>query len=308
MAVQYFPLQSKNILNQVKAPSMPFEWSINPYRGCQHGCSFCYARSTHSFLGAETDDTFQKQIFIKENASDALRRQIEQMLKSKRPAEIGKVAIGTATDPYQPIEAKAELTRRCLEILAEYRILASITTRSPLVLRDIDLLRKIPSITVNFSINTMNFDTVRRMEPATSHPLKRLESVKQLVGEGIQSGIFLAPILPWITDSESELEATVKTASEHDAQFVMSSYLRLSTNEVKVWYFKTLSEHYPHLSEAYARLFEYSAYVPDHYRKPKEALIQGFIRKYQIKPKEAFLKKQTNMEIENQPEQLHFSF
>src|SRR5690606_5973923 len=141
------PIAAKTVLNPVRAPSMPFRWSVNPYRGCRHGCSFCYARSTHLYLDQPADDTFQRHIFWKAGAPDILRGQLERLAKlGKLPDH---VAVGTATDPYQPLEAEARLTRGCLEVLAEFGVPFSVTTRSPLVLRDLDILRAAPAKAVN---------------------------------------------------------------------------------------------------------------------------------------------------------------
>ncbi|WP_228268274.1 SPL family radical SAM protein, partial [Klebsiella pneumoniae] len=141
---------------------MPFSWSINPYRGCFHGCSFCYARATHRFLDMKADDSFQNHIFVKSNAAESLEKQLEKLAKKygRNPdvlaQQVGLVAIGTATDPYQPVEGKAKLTRECLKVLAKYQVPTTITTRSPLVLRDLDLLRQMPIVSINVSISTLD--------------------------------------------------------------------------------------------------------------------------------------------------------
>ncbi|MBW7460241.1 radical SAM protein, partial [Paenibacillus sepulcri] len=174
---------------------MPFEWSINPYRGCTHGCSFCYARAFQSFIGREADDEFQNRITIKQNAAEALEAQLAKKAKKfggdldAAADQIGLIAIGTATDPYQPIEGKAMITREILKVLAKYRILTSITTRSPLILRDLDLLSEMRISSINISINTLRADVTRKMEPATPFPAKRLETVEALMKRDIRAGI-----------------------------------------------------------------------------------------------------------------------
>lgn len=256
----YEEVTTKQTMNRVKAPSMPFDWSINPYRGCSHGCSFCYARSTHSFLGMNADDSFQNHIFLKMNAAEALEAQLGKLMRKHRgdlrevARQVGVVAIGTATDPYQPVEAKAQLTRECLKVLAKYRIPTTITTRSPLILRDLDLLREMRITSINISVNTLDSDIYRRVEPATPFPLKRLETVQRLAENGLPAGVFLAPILPYLTDSEIQLEALIAAAGQHHAQFLVPSVLRLAP-EVKEWYFRTLLEHYPQLLPAYKKLY-----------------------------------------------------
>jgi DNA repair photolyase len=285
--IQYESVNCKTILNEVKAPTMPFEKSINPYRGCQHGCSFCYARSTHSFLGLETNDSFQKHILLKSNAAEALEQQLKKMTRTpKGLSSIGRIAIGTATDPYQPIEGRMKLTRQCLEVLAKYQLPTTITTRSPLILRDLDLLKEIPITSVNISVTTLDRKVWRNTEPATPFPMKRLETVQRLNEEGITTGIFMAPILPHLTDSLEDLTALINQAALHKTQFVMSSFLRLSTSAVKVWFFQTLQEHYPHLVQRYANLYQHSAYAPSHYREPIKKEIHSLLKQHNLFEKE----------------------
>jgi DNA repair photolyase len=307
--IQYEPVTCKTILNEVKAPSMPFEKSINPYRGCQHGCSFCYARSTHSFLGLEADDSFQNHILLKSNAPEALEQQLKRATRSAKP--VGRIAIGTATDPYQPIEAKMKLTRQCLEVLAKYQLPTSITTRSPLILRDLDLLKEIPITSVNISVNTLDRTVWRNMEPSTPFPMKRLETVQQLTEAGIPAGIFMAPILPLITDGLEDLTHLIQQAAAHKTQFVMSSYLRLSTSAVKVWFFETLRHHYPHLVQPYAELYQHSSTVPRHYREPIKAVIHSLLEQHAVHAREPLqASKSPSLPIDQpfEPVQLSFSF
>lgn len=286
--VQYEAMPVKTLLNPVKAPSMPFEWSINPYRGCQHGCAFCYARATHSFLGAEADDTFQNRIFLKNNAHDALRQQLDKMARSRRGLKgIGRIAIGTATDPYQQAEGRELLTRKCLEVLAEYDVRVSITTRSPLILRDLDLLRRLPGMIVNMSVGTLRSDIWRDFEPTTPSPAKRLETVKRLGEEGIGTSVFVAPILPHLSDQADDLDALMDAIAESRAGSVMASFLRLSTREVKVWFFRTLQAKYPHLRETYADLYRGSAYAPDSYRAPVKLTIRRLLERYGLSSADA---------------------
>jgi DNA repair photolyase len=279
--IRYESLPVKSLLNAVKAPSMPFEWSINPYRGCQHGCAFCYARGTHSFLGVEADDTFQNRIFLKTNGPEALREQLGKMFRlSKKGKPIGHIAIGTATDPYQQAEAKAMLTRQCLEVLAEYPASVSITTRSPLILRDIDLLRRIPGITVHVSIGTLRADMWRSFEPSSPSPRKRLETVKRLREEGIATEVFIAPILPHLTDGADDLRQLIAAVADCRPHRVMASILRLNTREVKLWFFRILHERFPHLTETYAELYRGSPYAPDSYRDPVKQMIRSLLKQY----------------------------
>jgi DNA repair photolyase len=284
--IEYETMKAKTILNPVKAPSMPFDWSINPYRGCQHGCSFCYARSTHSFLGMEADDTFQNHILLKSDAPAILRQQLLRKLRGRKPVSAwGSIAIGTATDPYQQIESKMKLTRGCLEVLAEFQIPVSITTRSPLILRDLDILRKLPGVTVNLSVSTLNRTVWRQFEPSTPSPSERLHTIERLASEGINAGVFTAPILPYLTDSNHDLEALITAVSQAGAQFLMPSYLRLSTASVKVWFYQTLRQHYPQLTEKYAKLYQDSAYAPSSFRDPVMHYIDSLLNQHGLQVK-----------------------
>lgn len=279
--VRYESLPVKSLLNPVKAPSMPFEWSINPYRGCQHGCAFCYARATHSFLGVEADDTFQNRIFMKTDGHATLRKQLEKMARSRKGLQgVGRIAIGTATDPYQQAEGSAGLTRACLEVLADYPLPVSITTRSPLILRDLDLLRRMPDVSVNMSVGTLRTDVWRSFEPSTPSPRKRLETVRLLGEAGIRTSVFIAPILPYISDDTTDLDILIEAIAASRPASVMHSMLRLSTQEVKVWFFRTLHERYPHLTETYADLYRGTAYAPDGYRAEVKRTVRLLLEKH----------------------------
>lgn len=278
MRKNYEEISAKTIMNRVTDPHMPFDWSINPYRGCTHGCSFCYARSTHSFMGLSADDSFQNHIFLKMNAAEAL--EAELVRKLRKGNDIGQVAIGTATDPYQPLEGKALLTRECLKVLAKYQIPTTITTRSPLILRDLDLLREMNITSINISVNTLNEKLCRMIEPATPFPLKRLETVQKLVEQELTAGIFIAPILPKLTDSMEELERLIKEAKHHHAMFAVPSVLRLKP-EVKPWYFNTLEKCSPHLLPSYAKQYQ-SAYPSRTYMEALMKRVYSILATYEL--------------------------
>ncbi|HZG54983.1 SPL family radical SAM protein [Paenibacillus sp.] len=311
----YETMNAKLVLNRVKAERMPFDWSLNPYRGCAHGCSFCYARAFQPFIGKEPTDEFQNHIILKTNAAEALEAQLSGIARRSciRPEDVGNllgpVAVGTATDPYQPIEAKTLLTKSCLRVLAKYRVPTSVTTRSPLVLRDIAELRELELTSINISINTLDAVTTRRMEPATPHPLQRLRTVEKLAAAGLPVGVFVAPILPYLTDAEDQLDDLFGAAKSHGAAFAMTSLLRLSA-DVKTWYFRTLEECYPELPALYARLYE-GAYVHPRYGEVIRERIGRVSRRHGLTgniPARPQAPASDKVDMPAKPEQLAFSF
>lgn len=275
MRLQVESMAAKTILNRVRTPAMPFDWSINPFRGCQHGCSFCYARSTHTFLGQPADDTFHRHIFWKEDAPNILRRQLAHLARLGRLP--GHVAIGTATDPYQPLEARVRVTRGCIEALDEYGVSFSVTTRSPLVLRDLDLLRRARVLSVNISLHTLDAQIWRRFEPASPAPWRRLEAIGRLADAGIPVTVFAAPMLPYLTDTAEAAAELAEACSSRGARRAMVDFLRLAAPEVKQWFFSVLEQHYPALVPVYGRLYYRRAVLPDSYRlQARERLEQEF--------------------------------
>ncbi|MEC0241909.1 radical SAM protein [Paenibacillus dokdonensis] len=277
---------TKQTMNRVKAESMPFDWSINPYRGCAHGCSFCYARAFQAFIGREADDDFQNRIMLKTNAAEALESQLSRMAKrfdydiGQLRDHIGLVTLGTATDPYQPIEIKSKITRSCLEVLAKYRIRTTITTRSPLILRDLDLLTQMDITSVNISLNTLEPAIIRMMEPGAPLPYKRLQAMQKLSDSGVRTGLFIAPILPFLTDSRESLRELMTAAKEHHASFTMTSLLRL-TPDVKSWFLHSLGQHHPQLVPKYKSLFR-GAYPDNAYADRVKALAREIKHELQL--------------------------
>lgn len=245
-------IECRSIVNRVAPGSVrriPFRWSMNPYRGCQHACTYCFARGTHEFLGYDAGRDFETRVVVKVNAPDALRRDLG------RPSwQRELIAIGTACDPYQQAELKYSLTSRCLRVMRDFANPVSITTKSPHVIRDIDVLEdlsKVAEVQINFSISTLDEDIWRRIEPSTSRPAKRLEAMERLASRGIRTGVLLAPVLPGLTDDLDGLERVVRAARDHGASYVHDNvlYLRPGTKE---WFMPFLRESYPHLAERYA--------------------------------------------------------
>src|SRR5262245_46163192 len=201
----YFEIEAKSILNRCSNHQMPFYWTINPYRGCELACKYCYARYTHEYMGIEDGSEFERKIYSKRDASRVLDEELSRAKLMNRP-----VALGTATDPYQPAERRFFTTRSLLEVLARRPGVAlSITTKSDLVVRDVDLLKQIQrigSIHVNISITTVKLRLARQLEPKAPTPKRRLAAVRSLADAGIPVGVFIMPVIPLLTDDAEGLE------------------------------------------------------------------------------------------------------
>lgn len=214
---------SRTILTENKSPDIGFRYSVNAYRGCEHGCAYCYARPTHEYLGYSAGLDFESKIFVKENAAELLRQAL--MKKSWEPETI---TMSGVTDCYQPLERKMRLTRSCLEVLLEFRNPAAIITKNQLVLRDLDLFRQMneyQGIMVMISITSLDPELSRDLEPRTSHPQARLNAVETLAKAGIPVGVNVAPLIPGLNDHE--LPAILKAASEAGAIFAGYTPVRL---------------------------------------------------------------------------------
>lgn len=267
--VEWVEIQVKSVLNRVKG--MPFEWSINPYRGCSHGCSFCYARVTHWYMDQDGVNDWSSKIFVKLNAPEVLRHELARPEWTRED-----VAVGTATDPYQPAEGAYRLTRRILEALRDYRTPISLITRSPMVARDIDVLQqlsKAAGATVCFSIIAMDPVLSRELEPSVAPPLKRLEALRKLAQSGIRTTVNLAPVLPGITDNERNLEAVIRAAKEHGASQLWANALHLG-DVVRDAFFKYLQDNRPQLIPEYERMYP-KRYAPREYQERVQRIVAG---------------------------------
>jgi len=231
--------------------TLPFEWSLNPYRGCAFACGFCFARATHAFLGFDDPADFERRLFWKED----LARNLDRDMK-RRVAPGHRIAIGTVTDPYQPLERRKEITRSCLRVFARRAAAAdrgmrlSLTTRSDLVLRDLDLLRVIAagaSLHVNLSFTTLDPDLARVLEPGAPSPQKRLHVLQTLAAEGIETGVFLMPVIPGVTDGPGALEDVVGAAALHGASYLVHQCLFLREPVRSSW-LDRLRTHHPALA------------------------------------------------------------
>jgi DNA repair photolyase len=232
---------------------MPFAWSLNPYAGCVHACVYCYARSHYALAGhGEPTREFETRILVKTNFADVLRRELG------RPTwRFQMVALGTVTDCYQPAEGRFRITRAALEALRDVANPLGLVTKSPLVLRDLDVLADLArqaKVRIFFTVTTVDHSLWRTLEPGTANPYKRLEVMRRLSEAGVPAGVLLAPILPGITDSVDSIEAVAQAAAEHGAAFFGTSALRLKP-VVREGYFEFVGAEFPDLLPRYRRAY-----------------------------------------------------
>jgi DNA repair photolyase len=272
---EYIEITCKSAINRVQG--MPYlKWSLNPYGGCVHRCRFCFAVQYRVIAEQGTQDDFGTRLFIKTNIVEVLAREL------RRPGLQGEhITLGTATDPYQPVEGRYRLTRGALALLAEHANPISLITKSPMVVRDVDLLAdlvRVASAEVFFSITTLDLDLWRSVEPGTASPYHRLRAMQTLRRAGIRAGVMMAPILPGLTDSATSIEAVAAAAREHDAAHFTATALRLAPH-VKEFYLGYIGDEYPDLLERYERAYP-GAYAPLDYREKLDQRIQRIRTQY----------------------------
>ena len=277
--VEYFTLPARSLLNRCTGSRMPFTWTINPYRGCEFACKYCYARYTHEFMEMRDGIEFEQKIYAKQHAADLLRQELRRVKRSE------DIAIGTATDPYQPIERKLEITRVILQEFARHSGLElGIVTKSAMVVRDIDLLQEIArrnKISVSFTVTTVDVNLARILEPRAPRPDLRLEALQSLREAGVRAGVICAPVLPGITDAPRQLEAVVKAAAAAKAAHIYANPLFLKPCSAAV-FLPFLREHFPKLVPDYEKRFKDQAFLPGAYRKRISELFAQLRMKYQI--------------------------
>lgn len=264
---RYQEITCRSALNPVKG--MPFRWTLNPYRGCTHACHYCFARRYQTQFELGPDDEFSSLIFVKTNFADVLRRELDKPSWTRET-----VALGTATDPYQPIEGHYKITRRVLEALIAARTPVGIVTKGPMIVRDADLLKELSAVakcTVCLSVPTVDEDAWRALEPGTAHPLQRLRAVKALRAAGIRTGVLMMPVVPGFTTQPSKIEATVKAVAETDASFVGANVMYLKGG-TKDHFMGFLAHEYPHLVEGYGRLYAGAYAAPDYVKQVAEMI------------------------------------
>ena len=277
--VEYFTLEARSILNKCTAPRMPFTWTINPYRGCEFACKYCYARYTHEFMEIRDNVEFERKIFIKQQAAWLLRRD----LKKVKPHE--EIAIGTATDPYQPAERRYEVTRSLLEELSMHHGLdIGIVTKSDLITRDIDVLRRVAEhnkLFVNITITTLDTQLARILEPRAPRPDLRLRAVSELNSGGVNAGVICAPVFAGITDKFSDLDALVRATKQAGGRYIFANPLFLKPSSASV-FLPFLEQQFPQLVAEYRSRYGSHAFISQAYRRRISELMKKLRSKYGI--------------------------
>ncbi len=269
--LEFLHVTAKRILNPVPAKSrMPFRWTINVYRGCSHSCVYCFARPTHEYLGLNIGEDFDRKIVVKINAVEKLRIELAHPRWTNQP-----VAMGTNTDPYQRAEGKYRLTRGVLRALTDRGTAFSILTKSPLVLRDLDILTEAAGsvdVQVNFSIGTLDERVWRATEPGTPNPRRRVDALRQLVDAGISAGALIAPILPGFSDSPAQVRDVVGAIEQAGGRILgaLPLHLRPGTRE---HFLGWLQGHDPQLHADYLRRYAASDYAPPRYAEYLRRLV-----------------------------------
>jgi len=298
MRVEYREEPCKSALNPVKG--MGFKWSLNPYMGCVHRCTFCYVRHFEQRSDRPSDDRYGASIRVKTNVADVLRREL-----ARASWEHEQVTIGAATDPYQPAEGKYRLTRACLEVLRDASNPFAIITRGPMIVRDLDVLVEAAqraSVAVTFSVPTLDEEVWKRTEPSTAHPRQRLRALKELVDAGVKASVGMAPILPGISDSPEQLREVVRAAREAGATGIWANllFLRPGTRE---HFLERLAEDWPEQLPAYEKLYAGRAYLGSEDQKPVRSEVARLARELAIRDR-----RRVRLAPPPEPEQLSLSF
>lgn len=273
---QYIEIRCKSAINRVQG--MPFKWSLNPYRGCTHACHYCYARASHTYYDLNADEDFETKIMVKVNVAEVLHHELSRPSWADEP-----IALGTATDCYQPAEGRFRLTRRVLEVFREHTTPFSVVTKSTLILRDRDLLAALArrlAVRIYFTVTTLDPALWRVLEPGTPPPWQRLRVLRSLREAGVPAGVLLAPILPGITDSVGSIDAVMAAAEQHGACFFGSGPLRLDSL-VKEHYLGMVSAQFPSLLPRYQRAYA-GAYAPRLYRERLDQRIAELRGRYRF--------------------------
>lgn len=280
--VEFLAMPVRQILNRCTSPRMSFRWTINPYRGCEFGCVYCYARYTHEFLELRDPMDFERRIFVKLKAAEVLARTL-----AKTPLGKDQIALGTATDPYQPAERKFELTRGMLRVFASVGGLnLSITTKSALIVRDLDLLTEINQrsrLSVNFSLITVNRKLQRMLEPRAPRPSLRLRALSELRAAGIQCNLLMMPMIPGLTDEPSAIESVIRAGRRAGAAAIWWRSLFLKPAAARR-FIPFIRANYPNAIERINLFYERATYAPTAYDEYLREIFDRLRRKYGYDP------------------------
>ncbi len=284
------PLSPRNVLQPSRSSAWPCanaDWTINPYRGCEIGCVYCHARYTHEFMQLGEWQDFERQIFFKEKAGGILARDLGRLAARGKETSI---AIGTVTDPYQPVEERLRLMRGILEALLNVKmegvLKIQVTTKSDLILRDLDLLAALSrrvQLSVNITITTLSYDLARSLEPRAPSPKRRLAALHSLLRSGLRCGVFLMPLIPGINDSPEGIDSLAREVKAAGVVYLAEAPLLLRPQGFEP-FFRFLRREYPQLEKAYKEAFESSARAPDKYRNKVRRLVDRARRENGLLP------------------------
>jgi DNA repair photolyase len=272
--ITFIESEAKSIINRVPGNFLPFNWTINPYRGCSHSCTYCFARPTHTYLDMDAGRDFETKLVVKVNAPDVLRRE----LAAKR-WKGEHIAMGTNTDPYQRAEGRYKLMRGIIEALIDYRNPFSILTKGTLILRDLDLLTEaaeVASVAAAFSIGTLDEAVWRETEPGTPNPRARIDAVRELTEAGIPTGVLMAPVLPGLSDRPDQLREVVEAAIDAGATHVSPILLHLRPG-VREEFLPWLEEAHPDLVARYLQMYRHP-YGPKEARDALGRKVSSFVQ------------------------------
>ena len=283
---EYFFLPVKSILNHCDSKRVPFDWTVNPYRGCEFGCKYCYARYTHEYMEIDGGE-FEQKIFVKRDAAALLAREIPQKYsyasKASGYTQAEHIAIGTATDPYQPAEKEYGVTRACLEELTKHEGLSvSVITKSNQIVRDIDIYQRIArrsALSLNITVTTLKPRLARLLEPRAPRPDLRVRAVRELRAAGLNVGVSASPLLPGINDGEGELEAVAEAVREAGAQWFFSGVLFLMPASARQ-FLPFLRDKFPKLARQYEQWYAKNGYAPEEYRRKVSERVHRIREKY----------------------------
>ena len=299
---RYQEVTCRSALNRVKG--MPFKWTLNPYRGCTHGCHYCFARRYHAQFEMDSSDEFASVILVKQNIVSVLARELDRPSWTRE-----MVAVGTATDPYQPIEGHYKLSRGLIQALAIGRSPFGLITKGPMVVRDIDLLldhARAARHTVYMSVPTVDEDAWRQLEPGTAHPLQRLRAVRALVDAGINAGVLMAPIVPGFSSARHRLERTIKAIGDHGARFVGCNVMYLQDG-TRDHFMRFIEREFPSMRPRFERLYA-RKYRPGTCRKEVQSMVRVLQDRYGRLQRNEADQEQMSAPAPRESEQMGFSW